>query len=62
VAQPVLDKWHHVAGVYDGSEAIIYINGDLGSKKKFDGVLKHNGERFWMGARKLILRKVIDGC
>ena len=52
LAQLDLNKWYHVAGVYDGSEAIIYINGELDSKKKFEGVLKHNGENFWMGARK----------
>ena len=45
-------KWHHIAGVYDGSEAIIYINGEVDNEKKFEGVLKHNGENFWMGARK----------
>ena len=48
-----LNKWHHVAGVYDGAEAIIYINGEFDSKKDFDGNLKHNGENFWMGARKV---------
>ena len=53
VAQPALNKWHHVAGVYDGSEAIIYINGEVDSKKAFEGVLKHNEENFWMGARKV---------
>ena len=52
VEQPDVDKWHHVAGVYDGSKAIIYINGDFDSEKKFEGALKHNGENFWMGARK----------
>jgi len=52
VAQLALNEWHHVAGVYDGSEAIIYINGELDSKKKFEGALKHNGDNFWMGARK----------
>ena len=52
IAQLALNKWHHVAGVYDGAEAVIYINGELDSKKKFEGVLKHNGENFWMGARK----------
>ena len=46
-----LNKWHHVAGVYDGSEAIIYINGEFDSKKAFEGNLKHNDENFWMGAR-----------
>ncbi|MDE0638317.1 MAG: LamG domain-containing protein [Candidatus Poribacteria bacterium] len=53
VAQPELDKWHHIAGVYDGAEAIIYINGELDSKKEFNGVLEYNGENFWMGARKV---------
>ena len=52
VAQPDVGKWHHIAGVYDGSEAIIYINGEVDNEKKFEGVLKHNGENFWMGARK----------
>jgi hypothetical protein len=52
VAQPALKKWHHVAGVYDGSEAIIYIDGEVDKKLKFDGKIKHNGENFWMGARK----------
>ena len=52
LAQPDLDQWHHVAGVYDGSKAIIYINGEEDSNKKFEGDLKHNGENFWMGARK----------
>ena len=52
VGQPALNEWHHVAGVYDGSEAIIYINGEVDSKKEFEGALKHNGENFWIGARK----------
>ncbi len=52
LAQPDVNKWHHVAGVYDGSKAIIYINGEEDSNKKFEGALKHNGENFWMGARK----------
>ena len=52
VGQPDVDKWHHVAGVYDGSVAIIYINGEVDNEKKFEGTLKHNGENFWMGARK----------
>ena len=58
VAQPDVNKWHHVAGVYDGSEAIIYIEtklGEVDSEKKMafaEGVIKHNGENFWMGARK----------
>ena len=52
LAQPDVNKWHHVAGVYDGSKAIIYINGEEDSNKKFEDALKHNGENFWMGARK----------
>ena len=50
--QPALNEWHHVAGVYDGSEAIIYINGKVDIKKNFTGKLKHNGENFLIGARK----------
>jgi len=52
VEQLDVGKWHHIAGVYDGSEAIIYINGEVDNEKKVDGVLKHNGENCWMGARK----------
>ncbi len=52
VGQPDVGKWHHIAGVYDGSVAIIYVNGEVDNEKKFEGVLKHNGENFWMGARK----------
>jgi hypothetical protein len=51
-AQPALNEWHHVAGVYDGSAATIYINGKADKKKDFSGSLKHNGENFWIGARK----------
>lgn len=53
LAQVALDKWHHITCVYDGAEAIIYINGELDSKKEFNGVLEYNGENFWMGARKV---------
>ena len=52
VGQPDVGKWHHIAGVYDGSVAIIYVNGEVDNEKEFEGVLKHNGENFWMGARK----------
>ena len=52
LAQPDVNTWYHVAGVYDGSKAIIYINGEEDSNKKFEGAIKHNGENFWMGARK----------
>lgn len=52
VVQIELNKWHHVVGIYDGSEAIMYINGELDSRKKFEGALKHNNENYWIGARK----------
>ena len=52
VEQPDVGKWHHIAGVYDGSAAIIYINGEVDNEKEFEGAIKHNGENFWMGARK----------
>ncbi|RKU28755.1 hypothetical protein C6497_08325 [Candidatus Poribacteria bacterium] len=52
-SQLTLNEWHHVAGVYDSTEALIYINGELDNQKKFEGEIKHNGENFWMGARKV---------
>ena len=52
-SQLALNEWHHVAGVYDSTEALIYINGELDNQKKFEGEIKHNGENFWMGARKV---------
>jgi hypothetical protein len=45
-------KWHHIATVYDGKEAKIYIDGALDNTKKFSGDVKQNGENFWIGARK----------
>ena len=51
-AKLTIKDWYHVACVYDGSEAIIYVNGKIDNKKKFEGELKHNGVNFWMGARK----------
>ena len=51
-AKLTIKDWYHVACVYDGSEAIIYVNGKIDNKKKFEGELKHNGANFWMGARK----------
>ena len=44
VSAPSLEKitigaWHHVAGVYDGSEVKIYVNGMLKNTKTFDGEL-----------------------
>ena len=51
-AKLTIKDWYHVGCVYDGSEAIIYVNGKIDNKKKFEGELKHNGANFWMGARK----------
>ena len=51
-AKLTVKEWHHVACVYNGSEARIYINGKLDNTKKFEGKLKHNTANFWIGARK----------
>ena len=44
VSAPSLEKitigvWHHVAGVYDGSEVKMYVDGTLKNTKTFDGEL-----------------------
>ena len=31
--------WHHLAGVYDGSAVMLYVDGILKGTKKFDGDL-----------------------
>ena len=34
-----LNTWYHVAGVYDGHQLKIYINGNLAGSKNFKGII-----------------------
>jgi hypothetical protein len=42
--------WHHIAGVYDGSEVRLYVDGDLVGSTKGSGVRKPNALPLILGA------------
>jgi hypothetical protein len=44
------DVWHHVAGVYDGAEARLYVDGKLIARKEAKGKRKSNDLPFFVGA------------
>ncbi len=43
-------RWHHVAGVFDGREVRLYLDGKLLAKAAGEGVRKQNGLPFLIGA------------
>lgn len=43
VTELTTDKWYHIAGVYDGSDMRIYINGKLDASKIQTGSITSNG-------------------
>ena len=51
-SQLALNEWHHVAGVYDSTEALIYVNGELDNQKKFEGEIKPQWREFLDGCKK----------
>jgi len=42
-------QWHHVAGVYDGSELRLYIDGKLDASVKTQGSINANTHPVWIG-------------
>lgn len=44
IAELETNKWYHIAGVYDGSEMKIYINGKLDTSKDQSGNITSNGD------------------
>jgi hypothetical protein len=44
------NAWHHVAGVYDGAEVRLYVDGKLVASKAGTGVRKTNGLPLYVGA------------
>jgi hypothetical protein len=50
--KPVLqrDRWHHVAGVFDGSEVRAYVDGQLVAKTAGKGIRKTNALPLFVGA------------
>ncbi len=53
VPSSTLNRWYHVAGVYDGSELRFYINGQLSNSMPVSGAITTNtfplriGKQFW---------------
>ena len=51
-----LDQWYHIAGVYDGAELRLYINGELSNSMPASGSITGNtsplriGKQFWWGS------------
>jgi hypothetical protein len=43
-------RWHHVAGVYDGSKMKLYIDGVLDNEKAASGPIPTNNYDVWIGA------------
>ncbi|MEI6221600.1 MAG: LamG-like jellyroll fold domain-containing protein [bacterium] len=47
---PVLNRWYHLVGVYDGSEVIIYVDGTERSRTTISGALNTNANPVYIGA------------
>ncbi len=62
--RPINDgRWHHIAGVYDGSKLLIYIDGELDNSISVSGVIAQDAEHTYLGARlggSLFLNGIID--
>ena len=48
-----LDKWVHVAAVYDAFGLVLYVNGELVGSGSGEGVLISNGDKFTIGKNSL---------
>ncbi|MFW6010285.1 MAG: LamG domain-containing protein [Gemmatimonadota bacterium] len=44
-----LDSWNHVAGVYDGSEMRLYLNGELDSDQPLSGAISTSDRSLYIG-------------
>jgi hypothetical protein len=42
-------QWHHVAGVFDGSEIRLYVDGELDASAKTQGSINVNDHPVWIG-------------
>jgi len=43
------DEWHHIAGVYNGSQAMIYVDGVLGTATPCTGQINDTNDSFFIG-------------
>ncbi len=49
--QMTLDKWHHVAMVYDGEAVFVYLDGELDGEVARSGDINENGASVWIGKK-----------
>src|SRR5690606_12645569 len=45
-----MNAWNHVAGVYDGAEMRLYINGELDSSQNVSGAISTSAGPLFIGA------------
>src|SRR5690606_37885885 len=45
-----MNAWNHVAGVYDGAEMRLYINGELDSSQNVSGAISTSSGSLFIGA------------
>jgi hypothetical protein len=56
-----LDQWVHVAATYDGTNAVIYINGEIDKTEPQAGVLLNNDNPVYIGGSQFWVPRFIDG-
>ena len=44
-----IGEWYHVAGVYDGSEIKVFVNGDLEASSSYSGPIPTTTDNFYIG-------------
>ncbi len=56
-----LNKWTHVAATYDGSKAVIYIDGEIDKEEPQSGTLLTNDNPIYLGASQFWDPRFFDG-
>ena len=55
------DNWHHVAGVYDGSDLLLYVDGQLDNSVTATGTMDTNGSSVYFGANAGVAGREFNG-
>ncbi len=56
-----LDTWVHVAGIFDGSEVVLYIDGQPDTTMIAVGTVRHNDNPVYVGASQFFSPRFFDG-
>lgn len=56
-----LNQWTHVAATYDGSQTVLYINGEIDKTEPQTGTMIENDEPVWIGASQFWDPRFFDG-